>query len=98
MWRNAENPILHRSTGKSLAMLAVDEMHTMHIGVCVCAARFACCLWAIVDSDVWNLGCTLTNDAWIRTLCKCAEWCKGEKDCVSCGNNDVRSARSRTSP
>ena len=65
-----------------MANLAVDEMHTVHLGVC--AAWVAHCLWAIVDSDVWNLGGGLPSDARHRSNSlqvrrELSEWFEAEK-------------------
>ena len=74
----------HRSMSISLAVLAVDEMHTMQFGVC--DVWVAHRLRAIVDRAVWNSGGGLPNTALHRANALQVRRASGtrRKSCAAC--------------
>ena len=71
----------HRSMSISLAVVAVDEMHTMQFGVC--DVWVAHRLRAIVDRAVWNSGGGLPNTALHRANVRRASGTR-RKSCAAC--------------
>ena len=75
------NPLMSPTTGISIRTIALDTLHTNHLGV----YKAFCCkaLWSLIVADVWNTGATnrdhLIETSVLRCRAELFEWYRRQR-------------------